>query len=310
METKSKAEQEEQEDVEYDKAFDSISEGKKPEDTNPETKAKVGSEDKQEGNQGTELAHKPEVTPDEGSGEGSEQVSAPEPEKESQKGLEKALKDTKSWATKVSQENAELKKKILEFESGRATSKDVSDAKDALAASKDELSKVAERVYADYPELKELLDPLLKMTSEVNSEMKNLKKTSDEEKRRAELRANFEKNVEPEVLKVHSDFSTIKTDDEYFEWAEKQRPALRYAAMYSLDPQDIIEAVTAYKQFKGSPEASKKKAEDDKRKQVMRDNLSSVRGDGSETVSRTAGKKGDENDYDTAFEEAANKIRK
>lgn len=310
MDPKSKAEQEQQEEVEYDKAFADIAEGKKPEAAKPEEKpGEKEPEPKPEGSQpDPEAAPEPEAKPD-GEEEGEEPENKPEPAKD-QKGLDKALKDTKAWATKVSQENAELKKKLAEFESGRATGKDVQDAKDALAASQGELGKVAEKIYADYPELKDLLDPLLKMTTEVNSEIRDLKKISDEEKRRNELRANFEKNVEPAVLKVHPDFSAIKTDDNYFAWAEKQRPALRYAAMYSLDPQDIIEAVTAYKQFKLSPEAAKKKADDEKRKQAMKDNLSSVRGEGSETGSRTAGKKGDENDYDSAFEEAAKKLKK
>lgn len=309
MDPKSKAAQEQQEEVEYDKAFEAIAEGKKPEEKAPEQKPGEKPEPKpEEKAPEAELAPEPEAEP-EGEEEGEEPENKPEPAKD-QKGLDKALKDTKAWATKVSQENAELKKKLSEFESGRATGKDVQDAKDALAASQGELGKVAEKIYADYPELKELLDPLLKMTTEVNSEIRDLKKSSDEEKHRNELRANFEKNVEPVVLKVHPDFSAIKTDDNYFAWAEKQRPALRYAAMYSLDPQDIIEAVTAYKQFKSSPEAAKKKADDEKRKQAMKDNLGSIRAEGSETGSRTAAKKGDENDYDSAFEEAASKVKK
>jgi hypothetical protein len=80
--------------------------------------------------------------------------------------------------------------------------------------------------------------------------------------------------------------------------------------MYSLDPEDIIQAVTEYKKFKGSPEAEKKKADDAAREKALKENLSSTRGGGSDSGSRTAKTKADDADYDSAFEEAAAKLTK
>jgi hypothetical protein len=65
--------------------------------------------------------------------------------------------------------------------------------------------------------------------------------------------------VKPIVLKVHPDFDSIVAGQGYWEWAEKQRSALKVAALNSGDPLDIIWAVSEYKAFleaKGRPSTS------------------------------------------------------
>lgn len=89
--------------------------------------------------------------------------------------------------------------------------------------------------------------------------------TKNDEHERQQALEYFNANVKPKILKIHPDFDDIvlkKTpdgkliaNDEFFEWAEKQRPALRFAAMESNNPDDIIWAISEYKKFKqgGNP---------------------------------------------------------
>lgn len=85
-------------------------------------------------------------------------------------------------------------------------------------------------------------------------------KRKEEDTKRQNYLDYFEANVKPKILKVHPDFDSIimitrsdgtrESNKEYFEWAEKQRPALRYAAIESSDPDDIIWAISEYKKSK------------------------------------------------------------
>lgn len=82
----------------------------------------------------------------------------------------------------------------------------------------------------------------------------------DVEAKRQVALEHFEKHVKPKILKAHPDFDSIVLkkspdgklipNDEFFQWAEKQRPALKFAAMESDNPDDIIWAISEYKKFK------------------------------------------------------------
>ena len=225
-------------------------------------------------------------------------------------GVEKALHDTKAWATKISQENAELKKLLTELKEGKATQTQVEDAQAKLDKSGKSLKDGLEKVYADYPELKDVLDPLAEKMNSLSAKLDLSEKQSKEALKREELRVNFEKNIEPEIVKVHQDFSKIKVDPEYFKWAEKQRPALKYAAMYSEDPQDIISAVTEYKKFLNTDESEKQKGDEEKKKAALKSNLHTASGGGSRQGQKaTSLEDVDPNDYDTAFEVASKKYK-
>ena len=70
-----------------------------------------------------------------------------------------------------------------------------------------------------------------------------------EEKQKQEAFAYFNDFVKPKVIIVHPDFDDIVLDKEqrFFKWADQQRPALRFAATESSDPEDIIWAISEYK---------------------------------------------------------------
>lgn len=186
---------------------------------------------------------------------------------------EKALRDTKVWATKLAQENAELKRIVADFN------------KQSEAQTASEIDALRESVYADYPELKGLLEPLIQDISEI----KRSKANDAEKSKHQEALDYFNSNVKPEVLKAHPDFDSILFDgkgganDEYFTWALKQRPSLRIAAMDSSDPEDITWAVTEFKKYKGSGEAQalKQKQENERRQKLV--NSQTLRG-GKSTI--------------------------
>ncbi len=251
----------------------------------------------------------------EGSGEGLPE-KAPEKEPEIKpKGepaedlQEKALRDTKSWATRLAMENAEMKKIIEAFRQGDASSQDVKDAHHAVAKAQSDLDRAKEKVYEDYPELKELLDPMLERSNVLEkeiSELKTVKTQAVEQDRHKEALDYFNAIVKPEVLKVHSDFDDIlfKTvegkrtvNDEYFQWAEKQSPAMKFAAMESSDPQDIVMAVGAFKKFKNSDAAASLRQAEERKKKEKLVNAMSLRGGG--TPIPTGHKRGDPEDYDS-----------
>jgi soluble cytochrome b562 len=290
---------------EYQAEFDSLAEGKEPA-APPEKKEEAPKAEAKEPAK-PEPAPEPTPKPAEGGEPEGEPAKKPEPkpdETPADKGIAKALRDTKAWATKLAQENAELKKLV---ESKGKDAKDDSDVKKAQTAVGDTrkiLNDKLNKIYEDYPELKEGLDPIVSLVDSLSGKMDNFQKATEEEKKRSELRTHFETNVEPEVLKVHPDFGNIKISDDYFTWAEKQSPALQFAAMNSLDPRDLIYAVTEYKKFKGSDEAAKQRDAEEKKKKDIQENLSSIRGGGSNT--QKGGKptklsEVDKNDYDTAW---------
>lgn len=303
-------------EAEYDKEFDKLSAGKEPE-SKQETPA--AAEDKKGEEPPAEDAKQPKQEPKQ-----EEEPPAEEPEKgETPKaedkgedaGVQKALKDTKAWATRLAQENAEYKRIIAKFEAGKASGKEVDDAGKGIEKTKSELASKVNKVYEDYPELKDVLDPLISMADTLSTKFNQMEEQGKQERERAEMRSFFEKEVEPKVLEKHPDFGKIKTDEAFFAWAEKQRPSLRTAAMYSLDPDDLIFAVGEYKKFLGTPAAGSLKEEQDKKKAGVRQNLSSMSGTGSKPP---LGGKGapsrigdvDKEDYDTAFEVAQKELKR
>lgn len=256
-------------------------------------------------------------------GEGKKADEKP-PESKSQAAedasYEKALKDTKAWATKLAMENAELKKTLEAAKAGKASEQDVSDAKKAVEAAKGSLDSVRKKVYEDYPELEALLEPIIKQNNELGQKITHLEsekvKDAEEDKVKA-AREHFEVNVKPEVAKTHPDFEDIifamkdgkraGLNKEYFEWAEKQRPSLRVAALDSSDPQDIIFAVTEFKKFRGSDEAKELKQKEAQTKKDKLINAMSLRG-GNASLAMKSGKT-DSDDYEAGWNEAGKALK-
>ena len=69
--------------------------------------------------------------------------------------------------------------------------------------------------------------------------------------KREQALAYFEANVKPKILEKHPDLDTIMKGEAYWKWAEQQRPALKYAALFSGDADDIIWAISEYKKTIG-----------------------------------------------------------
>lgn len=223
----------------------------------------------------------------------------------------KALKDTKAWATKLAQENAELKRLVADG----ATKTEIAVQEKSVERQKQAISdETLATVYREYPELKEVLNPLLDTLKGLQEETEATKKQRAEAADQAEKRRkqdaldHFESTIMPKVLEVHSDFKEIIADSAYFEWAEKQRPGLKTAALQSNDPDDIKWAVSEYKKTLAGNEAAKmRQTEEEKRKQKL-NNQMTLRG-GSSAI--TTGKaKADPNDYDSAWEQAEKEDRK
>lgn len=289
---------------EYDAEFEKLSEGKDPEPESSPEKEEEKPEEKPE-----------EKQPDEAAPEGDKTSEEPEVEKEPEaepkpeegKGMAKALKDTKAWATKVSQENAELKRLNEELRAGKATQEQVDDAKAKVGETRKALDAKMAKVTEDYPELKDVLDPLVDMVDTLTGEVKNLKSISDEEKAVVAKRNKFESEVAPKIAEVHEDWKQVAFSKEYMEWVAAQPPAIQNAAINSLDPRDIAYTITEFKRFKISPEAAKAKDEEAKRKDAVKKNLSSVRGGGPVNDKGKAKNLAevDKNDYDAAWEVAS-----
>lgn len=223
---------------------------------------------------------------------------------------DKALKDTKAWATKLSQENAELKRLITEG----ATKKEIEAQEQRTHEAKASLSpeKLA-NVFKEYPEFEDVLNPLMETVNDLKAktafyEQEKAQSVQNEEARRKqEALSSFETKVKPEVLKEHPDFDQIIANEQYFAWAEKQRPALQTAALNSNDPTDIKWALSEYKKANAMPEAAKvKQQEEEKRKQKLQNSMS-LRG-GATPFSTKA--KADDSDYDSAWDEAEREERK
>lgn len=300
-------------DEEYRKEFEALAAGQPP--TKPDAdgeKAKDGESEPEKDDKKSDPA--PESAADEagdsadGEEGGDEAEAGDDPEKgdepkEDTANLAKALKDTKAWATKVAMEKANLEKEIAKLKETGAGKEKVEAAKDSLGETRKVLDDKIKKVSEDYPELKETLDLLAKLSYEGLSKAEDFKKVSEQEAERLELRQRFETEIEPEIVKVHPDFRKVAFSKEYLAWVETQSPAIKYAAMNSLDPRDISMTLTEFKKANAGGEAEKQRLAEEKRLKGIKENLSTVRGGGS--VSKNAGKPGKFEDLDPNDREAA-----
>lgn len=307
MDEKEKKVADEQE-KEYADSFDAAAQDNpvndKKEDPKPEDKKP---EDKKE--------EKPDENPDDNKEENPDKKENPKPEDNKEDdaptdkaGQAKALKDTKAWATKLAQENAELKKLL---ESG-ATKKDVDDKKASIGEMGKQLKDKLEKVYEDYPELKDVLDPMITITESLSGEFKELKKNSEEITKKEQAKAYFEKEVAPKITKDHPDFWEVAFSKEYMEWIKTQPPAIQMAATQSLDPRDISYTLTEFKKSKAAGDVEKKINSDAERKEGVKKNLTSLRGGGSSDAKKAKPTKledVDPNDGETAFDVAAETMK-
>ena len=236
--------------------------------------------------------------------------------------MEKAVAETRSWALTQKNEadakNKALEERIKDLEAGSATQADVDKAKAEQAAAEksaqnavDDFDKVAADAMEDYPELKPVIEGLLRKQKESDAKQtateEELKKLQEKEKADAKKSAdqkiidNYEKNIKPVIIKAHPDFDE-HMDEGFFTWAKMQTPALRFAATQSGDPQDMINAMSEYKKHLATP-AAKEAAEKEKADKDKRMNLSQSMRGGTSPIPKDT--KPDEGDYSSGFDEEA-----
>jgi hypothetical protein len=246
---------------EYRAEFEKLANGEEPskpepkDEGKPEPKEEELEEAKPEEKKEDPPAPKDESLP---KGEGEPKTGEPEQGAESEPkgddtGIAKALKDTKAWATKLAQEKKELEKQLEALRGGGGTKQEVEDAKANLGETRKALDEKIKKASEDYPELKEVLDLMAKTSSEALSKAENFDRFKAEEAQRAEARAHFENEVEPEIKKVHPDFRQVAFSKDYMDWLEKQSPAMQYAGMNSLDARDI--SMTNHRNLRNSKPA-------------------------------------------------------
>jgi chromosome segregation ATPase len=248
---------------------------KKPDNPEPELSAKPEDAAKPEGAQDG-LPEKKTVEPE-------PQTPPKNPEHGNLQSVEKALKDTKAYATKLAQDKAALEKELTELKAGRGSAEAVNKAKDDLDATVEEL-------YQDYPELKKVLDPVVSMTKKLTTEMESLKKATEvsqkereEREKREETKREFETAIKPEIVKAIPDFDKFMAEhaNDLMTWGEAQTEAIKTALFSSKSPRDIVWAITEYKKSLDSGDAEKAKAEQQKKAEAIKNASATLRGGGS-----------------------------
>lgn len=294
-------------DAEYDKAFDEAgkAEAEDPDKKKPGDDATVtdeGAGKETDAGQGGEK--KPEAEP--AAGERDEHHGGSE-------SLRKAFDDTKVAFTRVSQENAELRRQVEAAKRGEGDADALERAKKAAAKANDDFDALKAKLMEDYPELEGFMDATAKEIRALRGEVVELKKgkeTDAAEEARKKALDTFNRDVKPVILKQHPDFDAIVADPEYWKWAEdpKQRPSIRFAACDSPDPADIVMAVTEYKKFKATPEAQALREQDEKTKSERIRNAASMRPGSAPLLPKGAGNRKDPKDYDGGWEDAGREL--
>ena len=139
-------------------------------------------------------------------------------------GIEKALRDTKAWATRVAQENAQLRKRLEAIQKGEVLGLTMDPAiQQKLAQAK----KLTEEFEEAKP-LVELLETVLQGVARYETQA-----------RQGALMA--------QVAATHPDAPDIVQDPTFHAWVQQQPPAVQFALVHSNDPRDAIWAIGLYK---------------------------------------------------------------
>ncbi len=221
------------------------------------------------------------------------------------KSMEKALDDTKTYAHRLEKEKAELVKKLEDAQKGGATQAEVAEAKQAVQAAQDDLDAIKTKVYADYPELQQLIDPILEQNKNLKDKVVSLetvKAQDDEKDHKKKMLDNFNTKIKPKVVEAHADFDTLMQSEDYWAWAEKQRPGLRTAALDSSDPDDIIYAVSEFKKSQASAQVPALKDKEKNEREARLKNSQTLRGGSSQFPAVKHEKDADTYDWEGAGE--------
>lgn len=287
----------------YDKDWDSI---EREEIESKDTKGKKEPEKKDE-----KEGEKKEPEP--------EEVTVPKKEWE---GVQKSVKDTKQYATKLTQDLLDARKEIDAFKKGEGSSDKVDEqikkAEEAEKALTDQLTEVTK----EYPELKDPLNAIVGKLGEFGKEIAEMKKgkaegdkkggeKSTDEKIQADAVAHFEAVIKPEIVKVHEDFDAIvkDPDQKFWTWAAQQSQADQFAAFHSSDPADMTRVLTNYKkELHAGKVQDLKKEQDDKKAENLKNAMTSGGGSGGPALKKEGGDDNANFDYDTEWDKAGEEL--
>ena len=211
-----------------------------------------------------ESAEEGAPTQEEASASGQEVQNQPEEPDETEL-WRKRYKDVQSWSTKVSVENAELRKKteLLQSQLESFMAK--------LNQAPDGMTEAQKKFKEEYPELGELLTPVLKDMLEAN--VMPLKHQLEE--LRAMREATNAADIERQIRSVHEDFDEVKSSNYFKHWlvmdgdgptdlSRRQKEAI----LASNDPADGVRLITQFKEefkrkFRPNQPGTKKKSKTD-----------------------------------------------
>jgi hypothetical protein len=216
----------------------------------------------------------------------------------------KALSDTKKYATDLAEQNKRIMSELDDLKKGAKPG----ESEDDFAK---RIGDVKGRVYEDYPELKDLLDPIIEEHTKLKAEVVKTKTEREQETARVMAedqkkarREEFNTNIRPKIIEEHPDFENIFEKDEktraaYFDWAKTQRPSLQFAAMYSEDPEDINWAFREFKAAKGIG----------RQQPAVRSSFGSRGMRGGGTPNPLENKRPKMDDYDAGWEESGERLK-
>ncbi|MAF44178.1 MAG: hypothetical protein Unbinned7913contig1002_41 [Prokaryotic dsDNA virus sp.] len=215
--------------------------------------------------------------------------------------MAKALRDTKSNHAKLFNQLSSIRNEQQKKDKEGQTDKDRAESVGY------KLDDFKEKLKAYDPDMVDILTPVVESMERENHDLKErisqFENRSNAEKEEDLIRQQYERDVKPKVMEAHKDYDQILGTEDYWNWARLQSPALKTAALHSLDPDDIIMAVDNYKKFKSTPEAEEQKKKEEALKQKKLTDAQTLRGGRELTPAPSS--KGDQDDYNAGFNEGA-----
>jgi hypothetical protein len=225
--------------------------------------------------------------------------------------VEKALKDTQGYATKLSQQLSQLRKKNNELQKQLETQSEKGETQttDKELLIDDEKLK---KTYEEYPELKSVLDPLVKANKSLYKKIENNNKLlsetkskeisdSDKEETKKASEDHYKNITKPGIEMVHPNFEKL-IDEKFWEWIDNQSNGMQKLSKSS-DPRDGVMVISAYKEHL----SKQGKAKEDQKHQS--DATNELPPSSSTNSTPPFGKKDKVGDYDEEFDKIASNYK-
>jgi hypothetical protein len=211
--------------------------------------------------------------------------------------------DNQTYAQEKAAEVKRLNAVIAEHDKGNATDAELSDA----------LAKAKKAVETDYPDMGDVLNPLMDYTAQLEAKVNGMiAETAAEKKSRLEAQAIAQKqaesqnyyreNVLPVVKEKHPDFLEVIATEEFDTWIKLQSESTQHMYAQSTDPRDGIDLMNKFKTYQGSDEAKKALEEQQKINATKKAGLDSMRAGGGAPAFKGADKDKKDESYDALWE--------